>query len=99
MKTLPISRDEKKSTATVECITGTVSVYRMCAYCLHCRGVRMGPRVYPAPQEQALNAIRQGQAQDEVLMNAALQFNTLVRDGDAIECDDNAGTGYSPRYR
>jgi hypothetical protein len=83
----------------VDCATGEVSVYRMCAYCSHCNGVRMGPRVYPSPQEQALLAIRQGKAQDEALMEAAMQFNTLVRDGEAIECSDNLGEGYSPRYR
>ena len=99
MKTLPIHRDEKKTRAMVDCATGEVSVYRMCAYCSHCTGVRMGSRVYPSPQEQAFLAIRQGKAQDEVLMEAALQFNSLVRDGEAIACDDDAGEGYSPRYR
>jgi hypothetical protein len=99
MKTLPISRDEKKSKALVECATGEVSVHTKCAYCMHCYGIRMGPRVYPSPQDQALQAIRQGRAQDEALMEAALQFNTLVRDGEAIECNDDAGEGYSPRYR
>ena len=99
MKTLPIRRDEKKTKAMVDCAAGEVSVYRMCAYCSHCAGVRMGPRVYPSPQIQALEAIRMGKAQDEALMEAALQFNSLVRDGEAITCDDDAGEGYSPRYR
>jgi hypothetical protein len=99
MKTLPMHRDEKKSDATIECSTGILSVYRYCAYCKHCRGIRMGSRVYPAPQEQVLNNIRRGAADDEGLMNAALQFNLLVRDGDAVECDDDAGTGYQSRYR
>ncbi|HVP94774.1 MAG TPA: hypothetical protein VMS89_06325 [Methanoregulaceae archaeon] len=99
MKTLPIHRDEKKTRAMVDCATGEVSVYRMCAYCGRCHGVRMGPRVYPSPQDLALQAIRQGKAQDEALMEAAMQFNSLVRDGEAIECNDDAGEGYSPRYR
>jgi len=99
MKTLPIRRDEKKTRAMVDCVTGEVSVYRMCAYCRHCYGVRRGPRVYPSPQDQALQALRMGRAQDEVLMEAAMQFNSLVRDGEAIECNDDAGEGYSPRYR
>jgi len=99
MKTLPMHRDEKKSDANVECSTGTLSVYRYCGYCKHCKGVRMGPRVYPSPQEQVLNDIRRGTADDEGLLNAALQFNLLVRDGDAIECDDDAGEGYQSRYR
>lgn len=99
MKTLPMQRDEKKSDANVECSTGVLSVYRYCSYCRHCRGVRMGSRVYPSPQEQVMNNIRRGVADDEALMNAALQFNLLVRDGDAIECDDDAGSGYQSRYR
>ena len=59
----------------------------------------MGSRVYPSPQEQVLNDIRRGTADDEGLLNAALQFNLLVRDGDAVECDDDAGAGYQSRYR
>jgi hypothetical protein len=31
-------------------------------------------------------------------MNAAMLFNTLVRDGDAIECDDDKDTGFSGLY-
>jgi hypothetical protein len=99
MKTLLIRRDEKKTKAAVDCATGEVSVYRMCAYCSHCYGVRVKSRVCPSPQGQAFQAIRQGKAQDEVLMEAAMQFNSLVRDGEGIECSDDAGEGYSPRYR
>jgi len=99
MKSLPMHREEKKSDVTVECNTGLLSVYRYCAYCKHCRGVRMGSRVYPSPQELVWNKIQRGNPDDEGLMNAALQFNLLVRDGDAIECDDDAGAGYQSRYR
>ncbi len=99
MKTLSMHRDEKKSDVRVECSTGILSVYRYCGYCKHCRGVRMGSRLYPSPQEQVLNDIRRGTADDEGLLNAALQFNLLVRDGDAIECDDDTGAGYQSRYR
>jgi hypothetical protein len=36
---------------------------------------------------------------DEALMNAAMHFNTLIRDASAIECDDDANEGYRTRYR
>ena len=35
---------------------------------------------------------------DENLMNAAMMFNTLVRDGNAISCDDDADAGYLALY-
>jgi hypothetical protein len=31
-------------------------------------------------------------------MNAAMMFNTLVRDGAAIECSDDANHGYEGLY-
>lgn len=98
MKTLPIERDEKKSRATVNCAGAVVSVYRTCASCVHCRGVRVGGRVYPAPQEKAWTEMRLRNAPDDTLMNAALQFNTLVRDGTSIECDDDAQEGFKSLY-
>jgi hypothetical protein len=99
MKTLPIHRDEKKDRANVDCATGTVSIYRACAYCAHCKGVHVGTRVYPPPQERAYSEISRGAASDEALMNAAMQFNSLVRDGNAIECDDDDNRGFRTRYQ
>ena len=98
MKTLPFQRDEKKDRVTVACADGNVSVYSHCAYCRHCHGVRAGNRVVPTPQMQALNDMRRGVSADENLMNAAMMFNTLVRDGSAIECDDDANNGYLGLY-
>ena len=49
----------------------------------------MGSRTVPMPQMQALNDMKRGRLADENLMNAAMMFNTLVRDGTAIECDDD----------
>jgi len=98
MKTLPFSRDERKSRVTVSCVDGDVSVYSHCAYCRHCRGVRAGDRVTPPPQKQALGDLRRGAAADENLMNAAMMFNTLVRDGTAIECDDDGNKGFAGLY-
>lgn len=95
MKTLQIHRDEKKDRPTVDCAMGVIPVHSRCAYCAHCRGVRAGPRIYPVPQEKAL----QGGGGDEALMNAAMQFNTLIRDASAIECDDDSGEGFRTRYR
>ena len=31
-------------------------------------------------------------------MQAAMMFNAYVRDGSAVECDDDADEGYAPRY-
>ena len=95
MKILSFQRDEKKERVTVTCADGNVSVYSHCAYCKHCKGVRMANRMVPTPQMQALNDMRRGAAADENLMNAAMMFNTLIRDGTAIECDDDANDGYS----
>lgn len=98
MKSLPFQRDEKKNRVTVACADGDVSVYSQCAYCRHCTGVRVGSRVVPTPQMQVLNDIRRGSSADENLMNAAMLFNTFVRDGSAIECDDDADQGYLGLY-
>jgi hypothetical protein len=99
MKTLAFQRDEKKNRVTVACADGEVSVYSHCAYCRHCTGVRVGNRVVPTPQMQALSDVRRGSSSaDENLMNAAMLFNTFVRDGSAIECDDDANRGYLGLY-
>jgi hypothetical protein len=98
MKTLPFRRDEKKSRVTVTCAGGEVSVYSHCAYCRHCRGVRTGNRLAPSPQGQALLEVRRGSAGDDVLMNAAMMFNTLVRDGSGIECSDEENSGFARLY-
>ncbi|MFA4824432.1 MAG: hypothetical protein WC593_04665 [Methanoregula sp.] len=58
----------------------------------------MAKRLNPTPQQQALNEIRKGSASDDNLMNAAMLFNTLVRDGSAIECDDDANKGFAGMY-
>ena len=98
MKTLTFARDEKKDRVTVACADGMVSVYSKCAYCRHCAGVVVGKRVAPAPQKEALDKIRQGKGSDENLMNAAMMFNTLIRDGYAISCDDDANAGFLKLY-
>jgi hypothetical protein len=98
MKSLPFQRDEGKNRVTVTCADGDVSVYSRCAYCRHCKGVKAGNRVVPTPQQQALNDVRRGVASDDNLMNAAMMFNTLVRDGSAIECDDDENQGFLGMY-
>jgi hypothetical protein len=98
MKTLSFLRDEEKNRVTVECAGGQVSVYSHCAYCRHCLGVMMGSRTVPMPQMQVLNDVRRGTAADENLMNAAMMFNSLIRDGAAIECDDDGNCGYEGLY-
>ena len=98
MKTLPFQRDEKSQRVKVACADGDISVYSHCAYCKFCSGVRIKDRVSPVPQAQALSDIRHGRASDDNLMNAAMLFNTLVRDGSAIECADDENQGFSKMY-
>lgn len=98
MKTLPFQRDEKKERVKVACADGDVSVYSHCAYCRHCMGIRVKERITPTPQSQALTDIRRGRASDDNLMNAAMLFNSLVRDGSAIECADDENQGFSKMY-
>jgi hypothetical protein len=83
---------------TVACADGMVSVYSKCAYCRHCTGIVVGKRVAPAPQAEALEAIRSGRGSDEGLMTAAMMYNTLIRDGSAIACNDDANAGYAALY-
>ena len=46
MKTLEIIWDAKKNRATVQCPEGPVSVHRNCAFCMHCKGVWIGKKLY-----------------------------------------------------
>jgi hypothetical protein len=98
MKTLPFERDEKKNRVLVACADGDVSVYSNCAYCRYCKGVWVGKRLNPTPQHQALNDMRKGSSGDDILMNAAMLFNTLIRDGSSIECEDDANKGFARMY-
>ncbi|HON81039.1 MAG TPA: hypothetical protein PLR27_02070 [Methanoregulaceae archaeon] len=99
MKTLAITRDEKNVRVTVACADGDVSVHRNCAFCIHCKGIRIGGKSYPSPQETAMKTSRGGVSGDEALMNAAMQFNSLIVSATAIECDDDQNSGFRSRYR
>ncbi len=99
MKILEFHRDDAKDRVTVACADREVSVHSHCGYCRHCAGVRVGRRTIPTPQRQALSGVKRGANPDENLLNAAIMFNTLVRDGTAIECEDDAGEGFSSMYR
>ena len=98
MKTLAFHREDKKQQVMVDCADGPLSVYRYCAFCVHCAGVRVGGRVMYSPQKQAMNDMHSRGAGDEVLLQAAMMFNTLIRDGSAIECDDDANRGFQSLY-
>ena len=98
MKTLQFDRDAKKNHVTVACADGKASVHSQCSYCRHCKGVWSGKRLTPSPQVQALTDLRKGTSGDEALINAAMMFNTLVRDGNAIECDDDANQGFGKLF-
>ncbi|MDD3621451.1 MAG: hypothetical protein PHQ81_03500 [Methanofollis sp.] len=98
MKTLEFHRDEEKGRVTVTCATGEVSVYSHCAYCKHCNGIQVGKRVLPSPPQKLVRGPR-GMGFDEELLNAAMMFNSLVRDGEAISCNDKEGVGFTSMYR
>ncbi len=98
MKTLEIHRAEKSRNDSVDCAAGEAPVYRQCASCIHCTGVVVGGRVIPAPQARVWKDLRSRSVPDEALMTAAMQYNTLVRDGTAISCDDDGNEGYQPLY-
>ena len=97
MKTLPFHRDEKKNRVTVTCADGEISVYSHCAYCRRCKGIWVGKRLVPSPQAQALSDLKRGSAGDDTLMNAAMMFNTLIRDGLSVECEDGENHGFLKR--
>ena len=98
MKTLEFHRDEAKDRVTVPCAGREVSVHSHCGYCRHCAGVRVGKRTIPTPQRQALSSTQPDVSMDESLLNAAIMFNTLVRDGTAVECEDDKGEGFRSMY-
>jgi len=98
MKTLPFQRNEKKSRVTVACADGEISVYSHCAYCRHCKGIWVGKRLVPSPQIQMLSELKKGTAGDDSLMNAAMMFNTLIRDGTSLDCDDDENQGFGRMY-
>lgn len=98
MKILEFHRDDASDRVTVACADREVSVHSHCGYCRHCAGVRVGKRTIPTPQRQALSGVRLGGNPDENLLNAAMMFNTLVRDGTAVECEDDAGEGFASMY-
>lgn len=98
MKTLEFHRDEKKDKITVTCADGEVSVFSHCGYCRHCRGIVVGKRTNPSPQALAGTELRKGTGTDDSLMNAAMMFNSLVREGTAVECDDDANEGFRRRF-
>ena len=98
MKTLAIYRAEGSDRATVTCDDGEVSTHVRCAYCIHCRGIRVGARVFPPPQEQASKNITKGVSSDEELMNAQMMFNTLMTTASGIDCDDDRGEGFRSRH-
>jgi hypothetical protein len=98
MKTLPFQREEKKNRVTVTCADGDISVYSHCAYCRHCKGIWLGKRLVPSPQIQVLSELKKGTAGDDTLMNAAMMFNTLIRDGSSLDCDDDENQGFRGLY-
>jgi hypothetical protein len=98
MKQLALKRVETRNDVLVDCADGEVSVYRKCAYCRHCSGVLVGKRVMPSPQKKQLEGVRKGSSQDEDLLNAAIMFNTLIRDGTVLMCDDDENKGFESMY-
>jgi len=99
MKTLSFHREEGKlDRVRVDCADGMVEVHSHCAYCRHCAGIRVRNRTVPNPLAEATQRVTRGLGPDEEMMNALMMFNTLIRDGDAIQCDDDAGEGFRSRF-
>jgi hypothetical protein len=98
MKTVPFIRDSKKNQVLAACAKGNVSVYSFCAYCRHCKGIWVGKRLVASPQTLALSDLKKGTGGDDSLMNAAMMFNTLIRDGSSLDCDDDENLGFSRLY-
>lgn len=99
MKSLPILRELSSDKVQVECASGMLAVHTRCGLCIHCKGVKVGARIMPSPYDVIAGQIRTGIMPPEALMEAAMQFNTLVRDGTEIACDDDTNVGYTPRFR
>ncbi|MBN2734936.1 MAG: hypothetical protein JXQ82_08795 [Methanomicrobiaceae archaeon] len=98
MKLLALNRDEEKQKVTVKCAGKDVSVYSRCAYCKYCEGVQVGKRMIKSPQKEKMTGIKSGRTPDEELMNAAMMFNTLIRDGSDIVCSDDSEKGFTTMY-
>ena len=96
MKILSLTKN--KDNAYVECATGEVEVHRTCSYCTNCKSIQIGARMMPSPYDGTMTKLKAGKVEPEQLMEAAMQFNTLVRDGTALGCADDAGKGYTPRF-
>jgi hypothetical protein len=58
----------------------------------------VGKRLVLPPQTQVLSELKKGTAGDDSLMNAAMMFNTLVRDGSSLDCDDDENQGFRGLY-
>jgi len=99
MKSIPILRESGSDKAYVECASGKLSVHTRCSYCLNCKGIQVGARVMPSPYESVFGQMRKGEMPPESLMEAAMQFNSLVRDGTSVACGDESGKGYLPRFK
>jgi len=100
MKILAFHRQEDSlDRVKVECADGMVEVHSHCAYCRYCAGVRVRKRTVPNPLLESAQRLSRGQGADEDLMNALMMFNTLVRDGEAIQCEDDEGAGFRSLYR
>ncbi|MDD3407327.1 MAG: hypothetical protein PHP13_04515 [Methanomicrobium sp.] len=98
MKTLALNRDTVKDKVTVKCAEKDVSVYSRCAYCKYCEGVLVGKRVIQTPQKEKMSGIKKGREPDDALLNAAMMFNTLIRDGSAIICGNDDDSGFASMY-
>lgn len=99
MKSFPFIRESTSDRVYVECASGKLPVHTRCAYCIHCKGIQLGARIMPSPYEQSAIQIRTGSMPPESLMDAAMQFNSLVRDGTALACDDDSEEGYTQRFK
>ena len=99
MKTLPFNRTGPNDMVKVTCADEReVSVYSRCAFCIHCEGVAVGRREMPNPMKKIIGDMKMGAGGDEDLQNAQMMFNTLIRDGSALLCNDDENKGFESLY-
>jgi hypothetical protein len=100
MKSREIHRDKKGSHLNVECAGRLVSVSSYCAFCCHCRGLDIGEKIVAPPLDAVSGrATTGGLADDDALMQAVMQFNSLADEAYAVACDDDEDFGFRSRFR
>ena len=62
------------------------------------KGFGWGNDLSPHLRHWHYQSLKKGSADDDTLMNAAMMFNTLIRDGSSLDCDDDENQGFRSLY-